>query len=75
MSKRAIAAGHTIQVSVGGDVGVLVSASAEIALTYGQKGEFGCSATLCYGLKTNIGLGGGITEGYTSNSAMFREIL
>ena len=64
MSKKAIKAGHTIQASLGGNVGLLVSKSVEVALTYGQYGEFGCGATLCTGYRTNIGVGVGITEGY-----------
>ena len=64
LSDRAINAGHTIQVSLGGDIGLLVSMSLEVALTYGQHGEFGCAASLCTGFKTNIGVGVGITEGY-----------
>ena len=50
--------------SLGGDIGLLVSTSSEVALTYGQYGEFGCAATLCTGFRTNIGVGVGITEGY-----------
>ena len=66
MSKLAIKSGHTIQVSLGGDIGLYVSASAEVALTYGQYGEFGCAATLCAGGRTTITAtaGVGITGGY-----------
>ena len=67
LSDRAIASGHTIQESVGGDIGVFLTATAEVALTYGQRGEFGCAATLCTGFRTNIGVGVGVAEGYYYN--------
>jgi hypothetical protein len=67
MSQKAMKKGHTIQSSLGGNIGLLVTSSSQIAHTYGQEGEYGCAATLCSGLRTNLGIGVGVTEGYYFN--------
>ncbi|XP_062504875.1 uncharacterized protein LOC134181623 [Corticium candelabrum] len=65
--KKAKRLGKTIQVSKGGKIGVFLTASANIAHTYGPQGEFGCTATSCTGWSTNIGVSVTTTEGYYEN--------
>ena len=56
--------GKTVQVGVNGKIGIYFTASANVAHTYGPRGEFGCAATTCTGWSTDIGISVGTMEGY-----------
>eukprot|EP00118_Oscarella_pearsei_P026554 m.310087 g.310087 ORF g.310087 m.310087 type:complete len:347 (+) comp49452_c0_seq1:61-1101(+) len=63
-STRAVRAGKTIETSVGGSVGVVITSTNSDGYVYGQNGEFGCITTQCYGLESDAGVAFGVAEGY-----------
>ncbi|XP_062504510.1 uncharacterized protein LOC134181280 [Corticium candelabrum] len=56
--------GKTVQVGVNGKIGIYFTASANVAHTYGPRGEFGCAAKTCTGWSTDIGISVGTMAGY-----------
>ena len=59
--------GRTIESSIGGSVGIIISTSTARGYVYGQNGEFGCMSSYCSGLEADAGAAVTVTEGYYYN--------